>query len=107
MDAETFAFACRRERDSMLALYSDASTATEVSGKLASANLSGAQKAIVLDAIGTILTDVFYSIILALDGASSLGGLQQNYRLLDEQGETISQGNGALEAAAFKAFQSD
>ena len=56
------------------------------------------------DIVDGVLTDAWYTLLLALDGAASLGGVQQEYDLRDETGAKIS-GDGELEAAAYDHFQ--
>lgn len=71
--------------------------------------LAGAQHGTVRDReidTGTALTDVFYTMLLALDGEASLGGKQETYRLTDSGGNLTS-GQGELEAAAWQYFQRD
>jgi hypothetical protein len=106
MSAADFASLCRQERDSMLAAYAMPNGQTEVARHLEAAALNGVQREHVAKALETALTDAFYTILLALDGAASLGGKQQVYRVLAENGRTISSGDGTLEAAAYAALQS-
>ncbi len=107
MDAKTFAQACREERDSMLTSYADPKNGTEVSILIQRASLTPAQAQHVLAALDSALTDAFYTMLLALDGAGALGASQQIYTLLDELGNVIASGDGSLEAAAWEALQSD
>ena len=51
-----------------------------------------------------MLTDVFYTLLLGLDGAASLGGVQAAYRILTAEGLEVSAGDGELEAEAWKQF---
>ena len=53
--------------------------------------------------IDTLLTDVFYNILLGLDGESSIGNTQQTYKIYDEEGSLISD-CGELEASAYEYF---
>ena len=55
------------------------------------------------DVIDTLLTDVFYSLLLGLDGESSIGNTQQTYKIYDEEGNLISD-CGELEASAYQYF---
>ena len=55
------------------------------------------------DVIDTLLTDVFYSLLLGLDGESSIGNTQQTYKIYDEEGNLISD-CGELEASAYEYF---
>jgi len=55
------------------------------------------------DVIDTLLTDVFYSLLLGLDGESSIGNTQQTYKIYDEEGNLISD-CGELEISAYEYF---
>jgi hypothetical protein len=89
----------------MLAGYLAPEPSTQVGILLREANLTEAQRQCVVAALDAALTDAFYTILLGLDGAASLGGIQQRYRLQDEAGSLISDGDGELEAAAFELLQ--
>ena len=91
----------------MLASYADPKNGTEVATLIQRASLTPAQTKQVLAALDGALTDAFYTVLLALDGAGSLGASQQVYTLLDELGNVVSSGDGSLEAAAWDALQSD
>lgn len=51
-----------------------------------------------------VLSDAFYTLLVGLDGAASIGGIQIMYRVLDENGVVIADGTGKLEAAAWDEF---
>ena len=51
-----------------------------------------------------LLSDVFYSILLGLDGECSIGNTQQTYKIYDEDGNLISD-CGELELSAYEYFQ--
>ena len=51
--------------------------------------------------VAGILTDVFYSVLLGLDGAASISGEQLLYRLYDEEGNELL---GELEGLAYERF---
>ena len=55
------------------------------------------------EVIDTLLTDVFYSILLGLDGEHSIGNTQQTYKIYDKEGSLISD-CGELEASAYEYF---
>ena len=50
-----------------------------------------------------LLNDLFYSILLGLDGERSIGNTQQTYKIYDEEGNLISD-CGELEASAYEYF---
>jgi len=107
MGPENLAEACKEERDALLALYADVDGGSSVGEHLRVADLSQAQHEHVIAALHDALTDAFYTMLLALDGAASLGGRQQAYTLSDASGSAIASGDGRLEAAAWAALQKD
>jgi hypothetical protein len=91
MATREFVKACKEERDALLALYVGRSSASAVSAHLDAAGLSPAQRAEVVAALDTALTDAFYTMLMGIAGAGSLGGSQQEYRLADEQSDRSRQ----------------
>lgn len=106
MDADEFARICRAEKDSLVRTYFDAESETAVGSQIRSLALSDSQLATLRNIIDGALTDAYYTLLLALDGAASLDGNQQDYDLRDETGSRIS-GAGELEAAAYEHFHED
>jgi len=49
------------------------------------------------------LTDALYTVLLGLDGAASIGSVQNNYVIKDEEGNLLT-GNGELETYAWEEF---
>ena len=74
-----------------------------VNAKIKEMELSNTQQEQLKDVVNTLLTDVFYSILLGLDGESSIGKTQQTYKIYDEEGSLISD-CGELEASAYEYF---
>ena len=106
MQTRDFVEACKRERDSMLAVYTASTDTCLVARLLREAGLDAEQRDKVHTALATALTDSFYTLLLALDGCASLGGLQQPYQLLDQDGSLISESEeGDLESLAYELFQ--
>ncbi len=105
MQLQDFVEGIKKERDAIFASYADRDRETRVGALLAQANLSESQREAVLAALDTALTDAFYTVLLGLDGAASLGGRQQSYQIQDEDGHLVSSGDGELEALAFELFQ--
>lgn len=100
-----FVMGLKKERDALFASYVGPDSLSDVAQQLQQAQLSDEQSGKVAAALDVALTDAFYTILLALDGAASLNGSQQSYRLENELGEVISTGDGSLEARAFEVFQ--
>jgi hypothetical protein len=74
-----------------------------VSSKIKSLNLNGEQKKLMSEIVDGILTDVYYSILLGIDGCASIGNHQFDYKLYDEEGNLITSG-GELEGEAWELF---
>ena len=57
--------------------------------------------------LNSSFSDIFYSILLGLDGSASIGGLQESYDIKDENGNQICGGelSGEMEGFAYKYFQ--
>lgn len=82
----------------------DGNSGISVSDKIKSLNLNAEQKEIMAKIVDGILTDVYYSILLGLDGCASIGGYQYDYKLYDEEGNLITDG-GVIEGDAWELFQ--
>ena len=74
-----------------------------VNVKIKEMALDSTQQEQLKDVIDTLLTDVFYSILLGLDGENSIGNTQQTYKIYDEEGNLISD-CGELEISAGDYF---
>jgi hypothetical protein len=106
MDQRGFVLSFRRERDAMLASYVAPVPDTYVGRLLHEAQLDDTQREKVVEALGTAITDVLYTVLLGLDGCAAIGGTQQAYRIADESGAIISTGKGGeLEELAFELLQ--
>ena len=73
---------CKEERDALFATYSSPGANSTVSRQLELAALEPEQRRAVLAAIDLALTDAFYTLLMGLSGAASLGGV---YRLIGWQ----------------------
>ena len=56
-----------------------------------------------MEVMDRLLNDVFYSILLGLDGENPIGNTQQTYKIYDEEGNLISD-CGELEVNAYEYF---
>ena len=74
-----------------------------VNTKIKEMTLDGTQQEQLKEVIDTLLTDVFYSILLGLDGEHSIGDTQQTYKIYDKEGSLISD-CGELEASVYEYF---
>jgi hypothetical protein len=103
-----FVEACKEERDALLVMYSAPEGSSAVAAHLEAAGLEAAQRTTVIRAIDQVLTDAFYTMLMALAGSGSLGGVQQIYRLADEEGRLLSPTpQGDLEKLAYAFFQAE
>jgi len=74
-----------------------------VNTKIKKMALSSTQKEQLEEVIDLLLNDVFYSVLLGLDGECPIGNTQQTYKIYDEEGNLISD-CGELEASAYQYF---
>lgn len=107
MTAEDFVRLLRSEKNQLLHSYLDNASGSEVAGRLSDLDCSAVQMEEIRAILNSALTDAFYTILLGLDGAASLGGIQQGYHVQDESGADICTGDGSLEALAYDYFHGD
>ena len=94
-----------REREALVELFTDPGSQADVARRLRSLKSDTVDEQAFKEAIRQLITDVYYSILLAIDGEASLGGIQQNYALFAEDGSRVSGEPGDLEKAAFQVLQ--
>ena len=90
------------EKDAFLKNYS--SGTNDVSSRIAHLQLNSLQQEELINIINRILTDVFYSILLGLDGCAQIGGKQIDYQLADDNGNMLT-GKGEIEGYAWENFR--
>ena len=73
-------------------LYFDKSNPTYVSELIKSLNLDEKGNERIRQIINAVLTDSFYTTLLAIDGAEQIGENQQLYKLLNKNGIEITGG---------------
>ncbi|WP_449397916.1 hypothetical protein [Chryseobacterium wanjuense] len=76
---------------------------TLVSTKIEELNLDEIQNKKLREIISNLLTDTFYTILLGLDGSSSIGNSQESFKIFDEDNNLISE-SGDLEGLAYEYF---
>ncbi len=104
MTPRQFARGLAAEKDDLLKAYFARNSEYAVAITMRSLGLTPAQKRGLRRLMDAAMTDLCYTILLALDGEASLGGmLQQEFSLSDETGNRIT-GGGELEAAAWQVF---
>ena len=102
MNTEEFVKAFYSEKQSFLKEYLSEKSETEVAQLIKTLNLTNQQSEIMKKILDSSFTDVFYTILLGLDGSASIGGIQEMYDLKDENGNQLS---GEIEGYAYEYFQ--
>ena len=106
MTPEQFAQAIADEKNALLESYFASDSRALVGQQLAGLQLPAEQRKLLREIIDGALTDICYTILLGLDGATSLGSLQQQeFSLADEQGNLLT--GGELEGAAYDVFHGE
>lgn len=100
MDTRTFVSNCMSLRRELLDAWTDPQGTSEIAARIRSLALSDEQLPAMRDIIDATLRDTMYTLLLALDGAASLGPDQQRFSILDETGERLED----LEAQAWLQF---
>lgn len=103
MTGEEFVRLCFEEKEAVLREYLAPESEAKVSILLRELVRCGADQKTLHELLDTVMTESWYTILLALDGEASLGGEQITYRLYDEDDNHLNP-CGELEAAAWEAF---
>jgi hypothetical protein len=106
MNARTFVNCWKKERDTALDLYTSGKEVTAVSELIKEMQLTPAQSEKMGAVLDTVLTDAYYSLLIGLSGGGSIGGIQQSYKILDEDGNTIDE-DDEIESEAWEAFHEE
>jgi len=101
MTTEEFVKAFYSEKQNFLQEYLSEKSETEVGELIKSLNLNEQQTEIMKKVLNSSFTDIFYTILLGLDGSASIGGIQEIYDLKDEKGNQLS---GEIEGYAYEYF---
>ena len=106
MTPEEFARAIADEKNNLIEAIFAPDTGTLVGQQIAGLQLPAKQRKLLREIIDGVLTDICYTILLGLDGATSLGGLrQQEFQLSDEEGNLLT--GGELEGHAYEVFHGE
>jgi len=95
------------EKQHLLKEYLSSDSQTEVSTLIQSMELNKEQTEILKKLLDSSFTDIFYSILLGLDGCTSIGGLtQQQFTVIDEDNNQVcgEEHVGEVEALAYNYF---
>ncbi|MBE6066246.1 MAG: hypothetical protein E7211_00900 [Clostridium lundense] len=104
MNVKEFVELFYTEKNNMLKLYFSNLQGTEVGLKIDNLGLTKKQMEKMQSIIDTVITDIMYTILLGLDGEGSIGNVQQNYKLYDENGCELTN-CGGIEQYAYEYFQ--
>ncbi|MFN7590371.1 MAG: hypothetical protein ACK501_05890 [Planctomycetota bacterium] len=103
MNADEFVSRWHREKDSLLSEFTNPSSGAAAAVLIAGLGLSSEQAAGVARAMDMAISDTMYTLLLGLDGAAGIGGVQESFRIRTEQGASVAE-PGELEAAAWRHF---
>lgn len=106
MNSKEFVACWKREKEQLLLAFTAVDAESRVRARIDSMHLTADQINVMQSIVDGILTDTFYTLLLGLDGAASIGGVQQQYRIHDQDGAVISS-PGDLEEEAWLQFQSE
>lgn len=106
MNAQQFAENWRSLKTELLASFTDTQGSTEVAALVQALQLTPAQHTQLRAVLDAALRDTLYTLLLGLDGATSIGSDQQSYTLHDENGQLVAE-PGELEAAAWEVFHGE
>ena len=102
MTTREFAKAFYAEKEELLGEYFDPGTESEVGTLIRGLGLDARKAAVLRRIIDGVLSDALYTVLLGLDGAGSIGGVQARYTVQDEDGNLLT--GGDLEGAAWEVF---
>jgi hypothetical protein len=105
MTTEQFVQGFYRDKQSLLELYFNKESGAAVATHLQGLNLTEEQQEAVRQLLDIALTDVYYSVLLGLEGSASIGGVQTRYQLFDNEGNTLNDGD--IGGYAWQYFQND
>ncbi len=103
MTAKEFVQAAKEEKQNTMSIYFSAGSETKAGQMIQELINMGVPKESLFQLVDNILNENYYSLMLALDGETSLGGIQMMYKLFDEDGNELT-GSGDIESEAFEQF---
>lgn len=106
MTGKEFVKLCYTEKEAILDEYFNVNSKSLVTEKLKNLISSGTNKDNLYDLVNLVMTETYYTLLLALDGEVSLGGKQVAYKLYDEDGNLLNE-CGEIEEAAFNHFMEE
>lgn len=102
MTSEEFVKGFYLEKKGLIDLYFSSNPTTQVGTTINSLQLSEEQKTKLKFILDGALTDMCYTILLALDGEAQIGGTQELYKIYDESGNELT--GSEIEGYAWEYF---
>ena len=104
MTAEEFVNNCYKEKQEMLKIYFDKEKETQVGNQIKNIVSKGSiLNDEVKGLVNSVMNEVFYTILLGLDGETSLGNVQMQYKLYDEDDNLLD----GIESYAYDSFMNE
>ena len=104
MTAEEFVNNCYKEKQEMLKIYFDKEKETQVGNQIKNIVSKGSiLNDEVKGLVNSVMNEVFYTILLGLDGETSLGDVQIQYKLYDEDDNLLE----GIESYAYDEFMNE
>ena len=103
MTAEEFVNNCYKEKENMKKIYFDKDKETYVGEQIKNIVSKGISNEEVKELIDSVMNETFYTMLLGLDGETSLGDVQMQYKLFDESDNLIE----GIEEKAYDIFMSE
>ena len=104
MTAEEFVNNCYKEKQEMLKIYFDKEKETQVGNQIKNIVSKGSiLNDEVKGLVNSVMNEVFYTILLGLDGETSLGDVQMQYKVYDENDNLLD----GIESYAYDSFMNE
>lgn len=103
MIAEDFVKNCYKEKQEMLKMYFDKEKETQVGNQIKNIISKGISSDELKKMINSVMNEVFYTMLLCLDGETSLGDVQMQYKVYDENDNLLD----GIESYAYDAFMDE
>ena len=103
MTAEEFVNNCYKEKQKMLKIYFDREKETQVGNQIKNIISKGISNDEVKELVDSVMNEVFYTILLGLDGETTLGDVQMQYKVYDGNDNLLDE----IESYAYDAFMDE
>lgn len=103
MTAEEFVNNCYKEKQEMLKIYFDRERETQVGNQIKNISSKGVSDNEIKKLLNSVMNEVLYTILLGLDGETSLGDVQMQYKVYDQNDNLLD----GIESYAYDAFMGE